>query len=198
VRIADIARRAGVSRAWIYKYLGGEPAALIAFAVHTYAEAFGAPVAGPLDAIERLRAGTRKGLDDARLAPWCVLVFFRFRHAKGPLGDTIRAALRAQAEELAGRLPPPHRGDLAVATLFEAARLALYHEWLDPEVRAVVDADRAVDHLLALLGATTQKAVPELRHGLAGAPEDREAAGSAAAGTEGGERPGAAAAGRPP
>lgn len=152
LRIADVARRAGVSRPWIYKYLGADPDALVAFAVRTYAEAFGAPLDGSLDGLELLRAGTRKGLDDAVVAPWCVLVFFRYRHARGPVGDAVRAALRTQAAELAARLPPPHRGDVGRATVFEATRLALYHEWLDPEVRALTDPDAVVDQVLRAIG----------------------------------------------
>jgi AcrR family transcriptional regulator len=151
LRVADVARRANVSRPWIYKYLGAEPDGLIQFAVRTYAEAFGAPVAGPLDSVELLRQGTLEGLDDALLAPWCVLVFFRGRHARGALGDAIRAALRRQAVELAARLPGASRGDVGVAVLFEAARLSLYHEWLDPEVRTAIDPERAVERLLRLV-----------------------------------------------
>ena len=152
LRIAEVARRAGVSRAWIYKYLGLDRDALLAFTVGLYARAFGAPLDGDLDTFERLRLGTRKGLDDLLAAPWCVLVYVRYRHARGPLGDAIRAAMAAQADDLAARLPGRLRGDRGLALVFESARLGLYHEWLDPLVRAQVDPDRAVDHLLAMLG----------------------------------------------
>jgi AcrR family transcriptional regulator len=151
LRIAEVARRADVSRAWVYKYLGRDKESLLAFTVNLYARAFGEPLAGDLETLERLRAGTRKGLDDSLLAPWCVLVYVRWRHARGPLGDAIRSAMSAQASELSQRLPGPLRGDRSLALLFESARLGLYHEWLDPEVRAALDPDRAVDGLLAIL-----------------------------------------------
>lgn len=151
VRVATVARRAGVSRPWIYKYLGSDPDDLVAFAVRTYAEAFGAPLDGPLDDRERLRAGTRKGLDDVLLAPWCVVVLFRGRHARNALGAAIRDALDRQTAALAGRLPGEARDRRARALVFESARLALYHEWLDPRVRAQLEPDLAVELLLRLV-----------------------------------------------
>ncbi|MEQ1565101.1 MAG: hypothetical protein ABMA64_05645 [Myxococcota bacterium] len=151
LRVAEVARRARVSRPWIYKYLGKDRTSLLTFTVGLYARAFAAPVEGELASLDRLAAGTRKGLDDVLTAPWCVLVYMRYRHAKGALGDAIRRALRGQATDLAGRLPGALRGDTAVAWVFESARLGLYHEWLDPEVRASVGPDLAVARLMALL-----------------------------------------------
>lgn len=159
VRIADVARRAGVSRPWIYKYVGGDRAALVAFATRLYGQAFVAPFdgegAGELRAA--LAAGTAQGLRDTLAAPWCVLVFVRYRHARSPLGEQVRAMRQAETEALVARLPEALRGDpskaLAFAASFNSARLGLYHDWLDPAFRASVGEDAAVRRVLSLYDA---------------------------------------------
>src|SRR5262245_20833491 len=95
VTVSAVARRAEVSRPWIYKYFGDDPSVLIAHAAKLYAEAFSdlAP-SRRADDVPTWRAlvaeATRDGLRDTLAAPWCVQLYFRHRHAMDPIGETIR------------------------------------------------------------------------------------------------------------
>jgi AcrR family transcriptional regulator len=160
VRVAEVARRARVSRPWVYKYVGRDRAALVAFAVGLFGAAFAAPADGepPTDVAAwraGLEAGTRKGLADVLVAPWCVLVYVRWRHAHGPLGDQLRAIEGRGVAELVARMPASIRGPDAVAfaTAFTGARVGMLHQWLDPAVRAALGEDRAVASAMGIVDA---------------------------------------------
>ena len=94
VTVSAVARRAGVSRPWIYKYFGQDPAAMVNHAARLYAEAFSdlgrsrATADVPTWRLHLVEA-TRNGLRDTVLAPWCVQLYFRHRHAPDAVGQTI-------------------------------------------------------------------------------------------------------------
>jgi len=159
VTVADLARRSGVSRAWIYKYMGNDPDERLEFAVRLFGQAFAAPAhPAPAETLaewrERLADGTRKGLDDALKAPWCVLVYSRYRHSKHRLGDMIRQVEQVEVQAIVDRIPPRGRRDpsraRAFAWAFHAARLGALNQWLDKDFRDVVGPDLIVGHLLGL------------------------------------------------
>lgn len=159
VTVSDLARRSGVSRAWIYKYMGKDPDDRLAFAVRLFGQAFAAPAhPAPAESLaqwrERLADGTRKGLDDALKAPWCVLVYSRYRHSKHRLGEMIRQVEQVEVQAIVDRIPPQGRPDpkraRAFAWAFHAARLGSLNQWLDPDFRQTVGSDLIVAHLLGL------------------------------------------------
>ncbi len=131
VQVADVARRAGVSRAWIYKFFGPDRLAILHFSLRLFGRAFAAPAAAHDGTVEGWRAslldGSRKGLDDARRAPWCVAVYLRYRRAPGPFGDALRELEAAELRALAERVPKGLRARAeAFVWTFHAARVGVY------------------------------------------------------------------------
>lgn len=162
VTVSAVARRAGVSRPWIYKYFGQEPDALVTHAARLYAEAFsdlGRSRASSDVPTWRahLTEATRDGLRDAVLAPWCVQLYFRHRHAPDAVGQTIRDVEAAYVERFLDEMPRSLRADEPATRrfveVFTAARLGVFHRWLDPEFRARHDEDAVVDEILRPLDA---------------------------------------------
>lgn len=159
LRYSAVARKAGVSRPWIYKQFGKDPAALLDFVVKLFGERFAEmetshrteDVAGWRAAI---LASTRKGLHDAAGAPWVMQVWFRYRHARNPLGEAIRDLERRHVDKLVADMPPrlrKRRDAVAFARFFDAARLGVFHLWIDPAGRH--DEDAVVAWLGAMLDA---------------------------------------------
>lgn len=160
VTVSAVARRAGVSRPWIYKYLGDDPAILLTHAARLYTEAFSdlarsrrADDAGAWRAL--VAEATRDGLRDTLAAPWCVQLYFRHRHAPDPIGEAIRDVERRYLQVFLDDLPAELRRDDArcFAEAFLAARLGVYHRWLDPAVRARHTEDAVTAELLRPLDA---------------------------------------------
>lgn len=157
VTVSAVARRAGVSRAWLYKYLGADPEALITHATTLFAAAFAdlgraRPSTDPTSWRDAVREATRDGLRDAVDAPWAVTLYFRHRHAPDAVGRAIREAEERHVEAFLADLPPTLRGDPAAdrrfVAFFTASRLGAYHRWLDPAVRATTTEDEAVVEIL--------------------------------------------------
>lgn len=158
ITVSAVARRAGVSRPWIYKYLGDDPAVLVAHAAKLYAEAFSDLARSrKADDVPTWRAlvieATRDGLRDTLVAPWCVSLYFRHRHAPDPIGETIREVERRYLQVFVADLPQGLRGAMAesFAEVFLATRLGVYHRWLDPAVRARWSEDVVLHELSAIL-----------------------------------------------
>lgn len=160
VTVADLARKAGVSRAWIYKYMGDDPEQRLAFTVRLFGEAFASPADEqpcPDAAAWRARveSGTRKGFDDVLKVPWCVLVYVRYRQSRHPLGRMIRNLEQLEVASFIGRMPAEVRSDharaQAFAWAFHAARLGTLHQWLDPDFREAVGTEPLVDTLMGMV-----------------------------------------------
>src|SRR5262245_7576299 len=111
VTVSSVARRAHVSRAWIYKYVGDDPAILLSHAARLYALAFSdlarsrrAEDVGTWRAL--VAEATRDGLRDTLAAPWCVQLYFRHRHAPDPIGAAIRDVEERYVDVFVADLPP--------------------------------------------------------------------------------------------
>lgn len=162
VTVSAVARRAKVSRPWIYKYFGQDPAALVTHAARLYAEAF-SDLGRSRAAVDvptwrhHLAEATRDGLRDAVLAPWCVQLYFRHRHAPDAVGQTIRDVESAYVDRFLAEMPAALRRDEVAARrfveVFTAARLGVFHRWLDPDFRARHDEEAVVSELLRALDA---------------------------------------------
>lgn len=156
LRYATIARRAEVSRAWLYKYFGKDRDALLAFAVKLFGDRF-AEVDRSLAADDvptwrdNVLDATRRGLADTAAAPWTMKLWFRYRHARDVLGEGLRDVQRRHVEAFVADMPGPLRRDATRAARFArwltAARLGLYHHWIE-------DRDEAdEEQVMALVGA---------------------------------------------
>ena len=162
VTVSAVARRAGVSRPWIYKYFGQEPSALLTHAAKVYAEAFSdlgrSRRAADVPSWRSLLVETtRDGLRDAVVAPWCVQLYFRHRHAPDAVGETIRSVESNYVAQFLDEMPLGLRRDKAAARrfveVFTAARLGVFHRWLDADFRAQHDEDDVIEELLRPLDA---------------------------------------------
>jgi AcrR family transcriptional regulator len=157
---ARVARRAGVSRAWLYKYFDKDRDALIEHAIASFGQAFAGVAESPsadLPFRERVLRGTRQGLDDALAAPWVLEVWYRYRHSEHPLGDAVRGVLKTHVAEFAATVPPSvaatARARERFATVFAAARLGVFHQWLDADFRSRHTAEEVVADIARWLPA---------------------------------------------
>jgi AcrR family transcriptional regulator len=91
---STISRKAKVSRAWLYEYIGRKKEALIDFA----ADEFGAHISGADDVLpktkQELQAALVEGIDflfdAAELNPTVTKIYFRFRGTDNPIGRMIQ------------------------------------------------------------------------------------------------------------
>lgn len=166
LKFATIARRSGVSRAWLYKYFGADPGALTTFAIRLYGEAFADlgmnRVASTIPEWRAIVAeATRKGLRDSLAAPWCVQVYFRHRHTPDEIGASIRDLEDRFVERFVDEMPEPLRRDRASAVrfveFFVGSRLGAFHRWLDPKVRERTSEDQALVELMRPLDQYIQR-----------------------------------------
>lgn len=162
VKLATIARKAGVSRPWLYKYFGAEPQEIIAFTVRAWGTRFAeldhsnaAPdVAGWRENILR---GTRRGLRDAAETPAVFELLVRHRNAAGPLGDAVREIEARHRATFVRDIPASLKRDPKAAERFalvySQACTGLYQRWADPRMRAEHDEHAIADELMALVDA---------------------------------------------
>jgi AcrR family transcriptional regulator len=163
IRVSDVARRAGVSRAWVYKYFGRNMVDILLYALRLFGPAFAAPtVADGCDAVawrDGLATGLQKGLEDVQRVPWCVAVYFRYRHARGPFADALRALEANELEQWRAKMPEPlrRRSDSRhFVRTFHAARMGLLFAAIEPD--AVDGSD--VERLLGMVDRFVEKGPP--------------------------------------
>ncbi len=94
VTYSKVARKAKVSRAWIYEYIGKEKSALIEYAADVLASHFArvkqTEIPTTRAELERLAEdGTDFLFSSVELNPVIIQLYFRFRGTKNPIGDVI-------------------------------------------------------------------------------------------------------------
>jgi hypothetical protein len=91
---SKVARRSGVSRAWIYEYIGKEKGALIEFAADVFAGYFAKsnlPLPQSKSELElRLKEGIGFLFDTAEMNPIAIKLYYRLRGTANPIGTVIR------------------------------------------------------------------------------------------------------------
>lgn len=166
LKVATIARRAGVSRAWIYKYFGSSHGDLLAFTAREFGAHFAdleASHAAPTVAAWRdgIREATRKGLRDTAAAPWLLTLRFRYRDDRSVLGETIRDLEARHREKFLRELPPKlasHPSAARFSEVFTQARLGVYAWWRSPTTRDENDEDGVIDDLMGMLDSFIARA----------------------------------------
>lgn len=160
LRYSEVARSAGVSRAWLYKYFGADHAALVDYVVRLFGEAFGGMQPRPAsDDVPGWRAamvaGVRDGLRDVAAAPWLMKIYGRYRYDSGPLGvqlrDLQRRFVEKGTEELPAVLAQDRRAAQRMIEAFTDARLGMYMRWADASRREPADEEAVVAFLLAIV-----------------------------------------------
>jgi AcrR family transcriptional regulator len=157
--VSRVARRAGVSRAWVYKHFGADTNALLDFAVRELADFFASKERrhdpSSIEAwLASIEAAVGASLDDVLEAPWALDLYFRYRNHPGSLGDVMRVIEVRYVDQFIGDMPEALRSrsdTRSFAVLFTNTRMNLMWTWSQPRFRADVPKDQAVRHLMALV-----------------------------------------------
>jgi len=136
---ARVARGSGVSRPWLYKYVGRERAELLEFMARHFGLRLAELDQRPSTASRaRFIEDTVEGLCTmARLAaaaPWVLPLYYRYVGSEGRLGECVaeieaRYLALSERELVAAKVVEPARARL-VAELIHAARLGIVHRHL--------------------------------------------------------------------
>jgi AcrR family transcriptional regulator len=91
---SKVARKAGVSRAWIYEYIGSEKSALIEHAAEVFASHFARTKLDlpktKAELEERLKEGVDFLLTSAEISPVVIKLYYRLRGTANPIGRVIQ------------------------------------------------------------------------------------------------------------
>jgi AcrR family transcriptional regulator len=92
---AQVAKSSGVSRAWLYKYVGESKEQLIGFAVVHFGKIFSDLDAQPScstreEFIQHALDGLKRIFDLSLRYPWILPLYFRYAGTRTVIGDTIR------------------------------------------------------------------------------------------------------------
>jgi AcrR family transcriptional regulator len=163
ITVSAVARKAGVSRPWIYKYFGKEISSLVDFTVREFGSAFMEldEQVVRFEGVDAWRTHvmerTRKSLDDVETAPWVISLYFRYRHDVGQVGEAMRDLEARHNDKFRQSIPPTlvgRRGRPATdrfVEVFGALRSGAYYRWADPKVRKRVGKQAMLDDLLVLV-----------------------------------------------
>ncbi len=132
---SKVARRSGVSRAWIYEYVGAAKPALTAFAAEVLAHHFSRadralPKTRP-ELEKQLQDGVEFLFDSAAVSPVVVKLYFRYRGSENPIGNVIgkyeKKWLQTAQKTLVEVLHLPAGHAALLAELILTLRLAFAH-----------------------------------------------------------------------
>lgn len=135
---SKVSRRSGVSRAWIYEYIGKEKSALIEFAAEVLASHFARAQMMDLPKtkaeLERqLKEGTDFLFDSIELSPVIIKLYFRFRGTENPIGLVIEKHenqwLSGAAKTAMEVLHLPEEQAVIVSELILTLRLGFAHRF---------------------------------------------------------------------
>ena len=133
-----LARAAGVSRPWIYAYVGKDKSALITLAVNYFGRLFARfddPPASDTEVgwIRSQIEGLKTALDTAEKYPWLMPIYFRYRATESEIGQSIMNAekfyVRRQTLELQNALKIDSKNARVVVELTTAFKLGLAYRW---------------------------------------------------------------------
>ncbi len=152
VNPSRVARAAGVSRAWIYKYLGGSKGEMSSFALEHFGLLFaqvndpGTPLTPHRNQfLEEEMRRYRVAVDWARKQPELLQIYFRYKGTPTPLGKTIdkiegayRDLKTTQLQSAFGLRPERAR---VYAQVLASCKMALIHAWIFGNLRKEVGED---------------------------------------------------------
>lgn len=133
-----LARAAGVSRPWLYAYIGKTREALIELAVmhfgRVYAQIDRPPVGhDPRSWVAGQVEGLRYSLHQVKKYPWLMPIYFRYRGTENAIGKCIGEAekvyVKKQVVEMQNCLGIDVKEARAVAELCTAFKLGLAYRW---------------------------------------------------------------------
>lgn len=158
LRVATVARRAKVSRAWVYKYFGRDTSALIDFTARRFGTQYaqldeGRAAASCEEWLANLHGSLLQGLLDTEAKPWTIQLRFGYRYSSSPLGDAIRDLESRHLAKLQQELPPALAGHPSAprfVAVYTQCMMGIFMWWSQPENREGVSRDAVVHQLLGM------------------------------------------------
>lgn len=159
---SKVSRRAGVSRAWIYEYIGKEKSALIEYAAEVLASHFARAKMTELPKSKSdLEAQLKEGIDflltSTEQMPVISRLYFRFRGTENPLGAVIQKHeklwLASASKTLVEVLKLQKEQAALLAELVLTLRMGFAHRLATAKKKAEARAraQQTFDHIHALL-----------------------------------------------
>ena len=139
VTFSRVSRFAGVSRSWLYKYLGNTTDQLIDFAVDYFGKLFsdleGSKIKGtPKDWSNAIVNGIEKMLQNTSEYPWIIPIYFRYRGSSTVLGKRIlkieRSYLKITTDELITIFKLDEKKAYLISQILTSFRMGLAHTFL--------------------------------------------------------------------
>jgi|GEM_PF-3687244 len=133
---SKVSRKSGVSRAWIYEYIGKERKTLITYAAEVFASYFARSkmTAVPKTGAElqlQLEDGINFVFDSIELSPVIIKLYFRFRGSDNPIGQIIQKYenewLNAASKKIRDTLETSKEKAEVLAELILTLRLGFAH-----------------------------------------------------------------------
>jgi AcrR family transcriptional regulator len=165
---ARLARAAGVSRPWVYAYVGKTKQDLVNLAVDHFAKIYAQldrPSVG-LDAptwIQGQIGGLRNSLKRVRQYPWIMPIYYRYRPTDTELGRAIQEAerlfIKKQVQELQTSFKISAKKARAITEINTAFKLGIAYRWCV----AMQDSGMTEDHVIVLARAWLKRMVKETK-----------------------------------
>ncbi len=162
VGIAELSRRAKVSRSWIYKFLGNNRGALIHQAALSFGRSFATQDVQTVqprnksELVALLREGSEKVFSDTARNPWIPIMYFRHWGLHDPIGLVIDQLEATYIRTLTGWLEKilsfKSAKANARARMLLQYRMALAYKWCRrPNVksRALEESDEMLEAVLS-------------------------------------------------
>ena len=135
---SKISRKSGVSRAWMYEYIGKEKSSLIEFAAEMLAGYFARTQLALPQTKEALQETLNTATDfifqSTEQDPAIIKLYFRFRGTKNPIGDVIKKYekewLNGATKTASSLLQLPQEEASLLAELLMILRLGFAHRFV--------------------------------------------------------------------
>jgi len=141
---SKLSRKAGVSRPWLYEYIGATKESLVEYAVDhfgkQYARLDNRPRASSAkEWLPQVLLRTDELLDDSLAYPWVIPLYYRYRGTVNPLGKRIKLLeeryLKSMTEEIKQALQVRNETARVLAETLMAVRLGLAYHWVFSDFR---------------------------------------------------------------
>ncbi len=158
-----VAKKAGVSRAWLYKYIGADRDALIEMAVRHLGKRLTERDLG--DVIETkdqltksIVLGMNRMFENTKAHPWFIPVYFKYRGAHGVVGQAIADVeqdyISRQALHFQKVFKYPRRQAVIAAEVLTSFRMGLAFSWQNGELSKKsdqTDVMKSIEHWMSEL-----------------------------------------------
>lgn len=153
-----VAKKAGVSRAWLYKYVGAKKDDLIHMALQHLGKKLterdvGEIVTTKAELTQSIVTGMQRMFENTREYPWFVPVYFKYRGSKTAIGETIADVEQAYIERQAAHFETifkyPRAQAVIAAEILTSFRMGLAFSWQHGELSRKSDQTqvlKSVEH----------------------------------------------------